>query len=223
MQRLNKTAHAGLGLTLFLFLGLAIVPFSLRAAGVQVSISPRLSAAIDVWRQIADALGSGYQSGTEFAREPAVANSEVACPHQKLACVTGQKEVLQTSADAVDSHSKEACLQRPRRAITSKLNRTKRIEPALAIDDVNASFELKAFSELKLEKLPREKVFWQSFQRRELIERLPVPQRLRVLFRMNSTFPVVKSPVRCKVQAATSGEESNDTNYTLHEPDHCDL
>src|SRR5262249_22194851 len=134
MQRLNKTAHAGLGLTFFLFLGLAIVPFSLRAAGVQVSISPRLSAAIDVWRQIADVLGSGYQSGAEFAMEPAVADSEVACPHQKLACVTGQEDVFQTSADAVDSHSKEVCrLQRPRRAITSKLNRTKRIEPALAI------------------------------------------------------------------------------------------
>jgi len=45
MQRLNKPAHAPLGTAFFLFMSLAIIPVSLKAAGLQTGFSPRLSAA----------------------------------------------------------------------------------------------------------------------------------------------------------------------------------
>src|ERR1700730_18022694 len=94
MHRLNRSASATRGSAFFLFLSLAIVPISLRAAGVQVSFSPSLSAAADVWRQIADVFGSGYQparafdssASTDQGREPLRAFDSSACPSHEFAC-----------------------------------------------------------------------------------------------------------------------------------------
>lgn len=61
MQRLNRPAHTPVGTVFFLFLGLAILPASLRMAGVQVSFSPRLSAVIDAWDQMAQVFGASSQ------------------------------------------------------------------------------------------------------------------------------------------------------------------
>lgn len=63
MQRLNRTTHAPVGTAFFLFLALAILPVFLRMAGVQVSFSPRLSAAMDAWQQITEVFGASYQPG----------------------------------------------------------------------------------------------------------------------------------------------------------------
>jgi len=62
MQRTSKTAHVGAAF--FLCLSLAVVPVSLRVAGVQLTLSPRLAAAVEVWGQISEAFGGGYQMTT---------------------------------------------------------------------------------------------------------------------------------------------------------------
>lgn len=61
MQRTNKPAHAPVGTALFLFLGLAILPVSLRATGFEFGFSPRLSAATDAWQQVAEVFGASYR------------------------------------------------------------------------------------------------------------------------------------------------------------------
>jgi hypothetical protein len=59
MQRTDKknTTHLGMA---FLFLSLAMTPFSLKAVG----ISPSLSAGIDAWRQVSSVFGDSNQPAT---------------------------------------------------------------------------------------------------------------------------------------------------------------
>ena len=61
MQRINRSAHAPVGTALFLFVGLAIIPVSLRAAGFQINFAPRLTAANDAWQQVAEVFGASYR------------------------------------------------------------------------------------------------------------------------------------------------------------------
>src|SRR5947207_4282814 len=69
MRRLNKSTNAPLGAAFFLFISLAIIPVSLKAAGVRVGVHPRLSAAIDIWAEVADVFGATYGTtgGSELA------------------------------------------------------------------------------------------------------------------------------------------------------------
>src|SRR5438552_7079264 len=65
-HRSPATSHRPpLGTAFFLFLGLAIVPISLKAAGVHVNFSPRLSAAVDAWKQVSEVFGRSYQPSAE--------------------------------------------------------------------------------------------------------------------------------------------------------------
>ena len=84
--------------------------------------------------------------------------------------------------------------------MSSHAQRSKRIE--MATEAINASFELEALSDLKLEKLPREDVRWQSFKRSELVRFFATPENLKMLVRIRSTSPSVAKPVGCKVRAA---------------------
>ena len=61
MQRMNRSTHAPVGAALFLFLGVAILPVSLRVTGVEVSFSPRFAAAMDAWHEVAAVFGADYQ------------------------------------------------------------------------------------------------------------------------------------------------------------------
>ncbi|MEK6284695.1 MAG: hypothetical protein AABO57_03040 [Acidobacteriota bacterium] len=107
MQRLNRSGHAPKGPAFFLFLGLAIVPLSLRAAGFQVSFNPSLSAASDAWQQIADVFGAGYQPArtsdlampSDSGREPLKADDDSACPPNELACA---RENVESSGSVQD-------------------------------------------------------------------------------------------------------------------------
>lgn len=75
MQQTGKSTHTSVGAAFFLFLGLALIPFSLKAVGLEGSLSPRLAAATDAWRQVADAFGGGFQPGSP-AESPSVKYSE---------------------------------------------------------------------------------------------------------------------------------------------------
>ena len=61
MQRMTRSAHAPVGAALFLFLGVAILPVSLRVTGVEVNFSPRFAAAMDAWHEVAAVFGADYQ------------------------------------------------------------------------------------------------------------------------------------------------------------------
>ena len=61
MQRIKRSPHAPVGTAFFLFVGLAIIPVSLRAAGVQISFAPSLTAANDAWQQVAEVFGASYR------------------------------------------------------------------------------------------------------------------------------------------------------------------
>jgi hypothetical protein len=63
MQRINKSGHSPVGTAFFLVLGLAILPFSLRFAGIQVSFNPKLSGAMDAWQQISEVFAASYNPG----------------------------------------------------------------------------------------------------------------------------------------------------------------
>lgn len=225
MQRLNKTAQAGLGLTFFLFLGFAIIPFSLRAAGVQVS--PRLSAAIDVWRQIVDVLGTGYQSGGESASEPAATPSDIACPHQQFMCANQTDETL-TSEYPVERPSEARALNARVESRSQAVYRIRRPHQAtaphasriIAAEAVQASFELEPLNDLKLEKLPRERIFWKSFKQSELV-RFLVPENLKMQVRISTTSPSVSKPAACKVRSGI--EKPREATAPSANPDNCDL
>jgi hypothetical protein len=230
MQRLRKAAHRGLGLSAFLFLSLTIIPVSLRTLGVQVSISPRLSAAIDVWHQVADGLGSGYQSGAEPASEPAVTPSETACPQHEFACLTEASyavldamPVCENAADPQPPRTNRVRREHHVKALRS--SQEKRIESVIDIEAVKASFEnhtraLQAL-DLKMEKLKYEEFSWKTFQPRDLTMRLPVRQSLKVLLLQVKT-PAATSPERCKVRAAASAERQREATMPP-DPDYCDL
>jgi hypothetical protein len=63
MQRFNKSAHAPVGTAFLLVLGLAILPISLRFAGIQVTINPKISGAMDAWEQVSEAFAASFHPG----------------------------------------------------------------------------------------------------------------------------------------------------------------
>lgn len=101
MQQTGKSTHTSVGAAFFVFLGLAVIPFSLKAVGVEESLSPRLAAATDAWRQVAEAFGGGFQPGapaelaavnyaeSELSKpiEEAIYSGDRGCEHE-TACIS---------------------------------------------------------------------------------------------------------------------------------------
>ncbi len=68
MKRINKTNGTPLGMA-FLFLSVLAMPFSLKAVGINVEISPRIGAVVEAWGQIAGTmvLGSHPMNAAEWS------------------------------------------------------------------------------------------------------------------------------------------------------------
>ena len=60
MQRINKQTTAPFGLA-FIFLGLAIVPISMKAVGVNLNFAPRVNAVANAWNRITGGVASPHQ------------------------------------------------------------------------------------------------------------------------------------------------------------------
>ncbi len=60
MQRINKQTTAPFGLA-FIFLGLAMVPISMKAVGVNISFAPRFNAVANAWNRITGGVASPHQ------------------------------------------------------------------------------------------------------------------------------------------------------------------
>lgn len=108
MQRINKSAHAPVGTAVLLFLGLAIVPVSLRATGVRISISPRLAAATDAWQQVAEVFGASYHPAPavelgvfrDLNGGPSTIESSQVTRTGYFACAQNPRELPSTAVEA---------------------------------------------------------------------------------------------------------------------------
>jgi len=118
MHWTSKTAQVGAAI--YLCVGLTVVPLSLKAAGVKTILSPRLAAAIDIWQQVTDAFGAGYQE--EASSQLAVASTDsepsqsiddrrsraLACVHDN-AVAAGSPSATTVSASSRSSHRHRVC------------------------------------------------------------------------------------------------------------------
>lgn len=248
MQRLNRSAHAPIGKAFFLFLGLAILPISLRAAGFQVSFSPSLSAAIDAWQQIADVFGAEYQPArasdlsapNDSDREPLKASS--ACPRSEFACareieqLSGSVQVASKVSAPKGGYLRGAC---PRTASRASAG-TRPVEPDIAAAAIQAILEkrartLEALSAIKLETMTRDGLL-KSIEKHmagrslETVKNLPIPQSLRVFVRVKPpAIPSATKAAECKGRAALASAQRLErerailTSMPSTSPDNCDL
>lgn len=251
MQRLNRSSHSPLGAAFFLFLGVAIIPISLRAAGVKVGFNPSLSAAIDAWQQIAEVFGTSYPpvNGSEMAAlnkppsEPSSAADEIACPRREVACVTEFEELSQDSrvSESAAPKTKYARVACPKAASrpspTSKL-----AESSDTAASIEASFKerlraLESHGAIKLDTMFREEllksigktVIQPGFARSHTMKTLPNPKNLRLFVQVQPPGAPSASTAACKLRFASASARRQERERTLQtstpstDPDNAEL
>lgn len=217
----NKSSQAPLGTVFFLFLGLAIVPLSLRVAGVPLTLSPRLAAAMDAWDQIAGALSPDSQKATvpqladnsdpESQPENITENSlnQLACARE----INEQKLSSTAAAPALKVDRRRCPWPKP---VAKHTTSTARIALADAASAVEAAVEksaraLGSLSALKDQTLTRDEliksinrhVVQRGFGQNGEIRTLITPETVRVLVRTKlSVGPSPSRRVECMVRAA---------------------
>lgn len=251
MQRQNRSARAPLvGTAFLLFLGLAVIPVSLRFTGEPVILSPRVAAAMDAWDQIAQVLGAGYHPGTEFESvvtassdsEPAHSTDEADCARREFACARETEDPAE-ALPVLDANAGK--VTRPRvicpKAASRTAQVTKRIEPSFADVAAPVSAEervvkLERLGATKLEMLTRQsllknrerQLFWQGLEPSTAIKSLPIPMNLEVLVRLKPPAPSVSKATECKERAATDSrrpgrERARLTGSPSQTPNNCEL
>lgn len=230
MQRLNRSAQAPLGTAFFLFLFLAVIPVSLKVAGVQMTLSPRLAAAIDAWNQISQVLGASYQQVSEpgsVALESSdvdTVRSSADFAHRESACTRGFEEPVETLPGNPEANAEK--VDRPRAACPKAVSRPpqvmKRIElkvlaGATELTAEESALSLEQFGAMKLVKLETltsrgllkdvERLgLWQDFGPRAAIKNFSAPMNLELLVRVKrSAPPTAGKAAECKVRAAMAG------------------
>lgn len=232
MQRLNKPAHAQLGTVFFLFVSLAIIPVSLKAAGLQMGFSPRLSAAIDIWRQIAQSFGPNYEpgSGSELAAlissesTPSKSAEDETCPLRQYACDRELEDSPQMLAEIPAAFVPTAPAQRTAcaRAVTHSQLKPKRLDSdVVAMEFSSNAMEfssnietgaraIKALSAQRAEVALRVEVLkilekCAASGRPDLsnpIKNLGIPKSFRMLVRFKQPAATSVNGAQCKVRAA---------------------
>src|SRR5262245_4363656 len=219
MRRTHKTAHAPLGAGFFLFLGLAMLPLSMRAAGIQISFNPSLYAANDALSQIAGMLGASYQSEVpsescrlidsdpEPANEPNLEQREVACAYDSIVQLEANRD---SSAPKAVRSKRVQCVESssPKRiAPVVALLKTERLSRRL--DNQEVVFQaLKAikpetlFPNGVLVGIPSHALKVKSETKVD-VRGWPIPEDLRVFLRMRPTS-VAPKPTETKVKALAS-------------------
>jgi hypothetical protein len=226
MQRINRSAHAPVGTIFFLFLGLTILPVSLRAAGVQVSFSPRLSAAADAWQQIADVFSASYVPAptTELSVvkdldvDPSTPIETCNGPRSELACLSNIERSSAVVRDVIRARAlKPAPASHTRRTFDSiDEPAAKRAALTVAAEVIKASFEdhpqpLDAMRARKIENGTqgallqdiRKQMFRRGFEPTPQIRNLPLPKELKVLVQIKrATAGLLPRAAQCKVYSA---------------------
>lgn len=211
MQRLNRSAHAPLGTVFFLFLGLAILPVSLRAMGVTVSFNPRLAAAMDAWQQMAEVFGVNYGPGT--GSQPVIAQNinDASSPDSarsicESACTANKHALQATQCDSTQAFTPDPKMQRiaSRRCCASK-----RIIP----DAIAGLDRLPVIGQgaVKLAVLAHEELFnsiemrlmQKALEQKAEIRSISVPKNVKVLVRLKRGIaPSATRLAECKGFAA---------------------
>ena len=213
MQRLNRSARAPVGAAFFLFLGLAILPISLGVAGVQVSFSPRLSAAMDAWQQIAEVFGASYQAGT--ASDLSVVNASESdpsnpidsstSPSTEFACAREPEALTTAWNDVRDPRAVKACARRVSPRVESRHSlAAKRVASVVEASFENQARVIGVLGAMKLEKVTREEML-KSIETRVLKPSFEAIAEIR-----NFQIPISRSMrlVRMKRAAAASSAKT---------------
>ncbi len=229
MQRLNRSTHAPIGTAFFLVLGLAILPVSLRVAGVQISFSPRLSAAMDVWQQMAEVFGASYHPSTsgdpsvvrDSEADPPTQIDNSVCSHYGFAC-SREPEVSKELLNEIP----EACVRKAsssRRASSKAEPRTsfpaKQIASIVIATSEMKSRAVQALNALKLERETRKDLL-KSIQERMFEQRLapvleirnpPISKSMRVQFRSKRAAAASsEKSAECKAFSALASERRHE-------------
>jgi hypothetical protein len=239
MQRLNRSAHASVGTVFFLFLGLAIIPVSLRAVGVQISFTPRLSAAADALQQIADAFGASYHPAPTselcVVRDPdidllippdgsACARSrQFACNQARERCVETVPAVPKVRTQKPNPPLRASAVLESRRSVAN------RFVVFVAAEAIKASFEknasIAALGAMKPQREMRERlirmsegqqVIWKSLEPIGDITNRLVPKNGTVVVRMKRAAAGSSTkPAQCKVFAALASARKQDCERAM--------
>jgi len=240
MQRINRSAHAPVGAAFFLFLGLAIVPVSLRAAGVQVSFTPRLAAAMDAWQQMAEVFGASYhparpsELGVVKDLDNVPSNpidSSVSPRGSEFACLGELEELPGTVLDVpkARAHKTAAALRASPKFESRWSPAANRVALVLASEAIKASFEkyapaINTLGAMKLETLTRKQlvksiekqVFRQSFEPIGEIRSFAVPKSMRVLIHLKRAAAGFSAKTaECKVSAALASARRHECERAL--------
>ena len=249
-HRSPTTGHrTPLGAAFFLFLGLTMIPVSLKAAGVNVSFSPRLSAAVDAWNQISEVFGRSYQPGAESElaslrssdNDVPATTDNGGCPQRLVACARAAEALPLTFPEAPstivlngfsshEAHTKVTPHASPnsspvKQAIAREAFKTTLERGARALD-ASGTIKFETARE-EFVKSIESQVLERSLGQRGVV--VPFPTGLRVLIRMKpSIAPTARRTAECKVRAAFADAVRAETrqetpNTATSSLDNCDL
>jgi hypothetical protein len=223
MQPFNKSSHAPVGTAFFLVLGLAILPFSLRFAGIQLPISPKLSGATDAWQQISEVFVANkfpvvadLAENREDAGQPS--NSEdTADSVRQLACNGDIEKECDTFGDISTVEAAKAVS--PRRVATGRAKRVKVTkQPVASIVVAGSEIKQMALNALNALNISGEKRF-ELKKAKEFQLKAEILKNINIQL-FNDAFPVItpaknstvpknmKMTVRVKRVASAAGEST---------------
>lgn len=249
MRRLNRSTSAPLGTAFFLFLGLAIIPVSLKAAGLQLGFHPRLAAAIEIWTGVAEVFGPNYgvANGSDLATlitsEGTSSNAapDAPCPLQQYACDRDIEEASLASPQIPVTFIQAAKAPRALCKLASRTYaKTKVVEPGVAPEAFSLNINTgargfralngrKAEATMRLEVLNK---FDKEINRSNLDQTsisplaLPIPKSFRMLIRLRQPAVSSVTGAECKARAAIEAAGRFDRasfRGTPSDAENCDL
>jgi len=228
MQRFNKSTQAPVGTVFLLVLGLAILPFSLKAAGVRVSLSPRVSAVMDAWQQVAELFGANYQPGTavdlsvtpESDNNPSIPVDTSIGQPLHFACAREFEPEQRTRGDFLQPGvsplpaRRNQCKAVPRRPVAAK-----QVASIVVASSLMKSQAVEALSGLRLEMDTRvellkgieKQLSRPDFAQTARFKNLPITKDLRVLVRTRRRAAASSEKTECKVYSALASERKRDS------------
>jgi len=217
MQRINRPAHAPLGAIFFVVVSLAIIPVSLRVAGVG-SLSPRLAAAIDAAQQVTQIFGTGYGAEVNPEQRPAENTApEDAGPSRHSDCASRELVYAPEEADAFSKtlegaarHTRSGCrraaqVSAPSPSIELHVSAS---AASTAADDTEralehaASMKMDAFVLSDIMQMAASQNPWLRIGPTYASRKLALPPNLRFVIHIDQCKP--GKPAESKVRAAIS-------------------
>ncbi len=219
---------------------------------MHVSFSPRLSAAVDAWKQISEVFGTSYQPSAESElaaltssdNEVPSATENTGCAHRVITCARDAEELSLNLPKAPATIVLKVFSSREARTkVTSHASpNSTRGEQSFDRAAIEANLEkgarvLHALATIGFEPAAREgfvksvekQMLQRGFEQSGSVKNVPIPTSLRILIRMKpSIAPTARRTAECKVRAAfaaaVKAEPKQETpNAATSSLDNCDL